>query len=135
MTVPPQVAHHRGAVARTSSGEEAPKGATRRMVATRVGDLHHPPSCCPEPQAEVDILRPEGCRRVETAHLRERVAAEYLAGADGELDLPKRAGPLLGRARVDVRAIEGAQQLASQAGSTAGGRLRTLPGEHWGTQP
>ena len=76
------------------------------MVAPCTRDLHHPEARAADPQAEIDVLGPEGGRVVEAVDRVERAASEDLAGTDGEVDVGDVGAPLPRRALVDVGPVE-----------------------------
>src|SRR3954453_23616902 len=86
--VPPQVPSHRTSVAQTSSRQHAAVPAARRGLDHRRLDLHDPPNLLTQAQAEVHVLRPVEVPLVQATDCIERTAAENLARADCEVDVP-----------------------------------------------
>ena len=104
--MPPEVAHHRGGVTQAARARQAFERAPGRVVAAGVRHLEHPPARLPDPQAEVDVLGAERRTVVETADDVERLAAEHLARADREVDVPTPADALTRGRLVGIGAIE-----------------------------
>src|SRR5690606_32088352 len=91
---------------------EAPIPATRWVLTTGSGNLHHSPTREPEPHAEVGILRAVEVALVKAAYLFEEIPTDELARSDGEIDFDDSA--VRSSRGVGRRPSAGALQLPSQ---------------------
>src|SRR4051794_23836597 len=100
------MADDRDGVTHAPPGREPPERPARRVLAPGGRDLHRAPPGPAEPEAEVHVLGPEGRRGVEATHRIERLTTKDLTCADREVDVPRVAHTLSGRAAVEVGAVQ-----------------------------
>ena len=108
----PQMPKDGGGMPEPTLRRQPAEGSPGRMVAPCVGDLDDSPARVPQAEAEVDVLRAEAGRSVQTTDRVEGIPSNELARADREVDVPVGTFALAACLLVQIGAVQGSLQLA-----------------------